>query len=187
MARAERLDEMFVALSRYARLRDRALHTGSWAGEGSVVETAAYRALFVLRHGPMRSRDLAERLVTDPSTTSRHVAQLVNEGYVRREAHPQDGRASQLVLTDAGRSKVEAIAQSRRRLVGETVADWTDDEFVTFVHLLDRFVTALEERAVADRIVACDPNPNPNDGPVPGRPAGHPPTNDRPSTPKGDS
>ncbi|EGD54447.1 MarR family winged helix-turn-helix transcriptional regulator [Gordonia neofelifaecis] len=145
-ATPERLDEMFVALSRYTRLRARALHTDIWNDRIGSVETAAYRALFVLRHGPMRSRDLAERLVTDPSTTSRHVAQLVKEGFVRREAHPEDGRASRLVLTDDGHAKVCEIAESRRRLVGETVADWTDEEFDTFVELLGRFVDAVETR-----------------------------------------
>ncbi|WP_346076393.1 MarR family winged helix-turn-helix transcriptional regulator [Gordonia cholesterolivorans] len=145
-ATPEQLDEMFVALSRYTRLRDRALHTGIWNERNGSLETAAYRALFVLRNGPMRSRDLADRLVTDPSTTSRHVAQLVKEGFVRREAHPEDGRASQLVLTDDGREKVCEIAESRRRLVGETVEDWSAEEFEIFVRLLGRFVDAVETR-----------------------------------------
>ena len=146
MATVDEVDSLFIALARYSRLRDRALNTGLALGVTGPAETAAYRALFNLRHRPMRSRELAELLVTDPSTTSRHVAQLVAEGLVTRVADPDDGRAVLLVLTDDGRAKVADIAESRRRLVGRTVEDWSDDDFTDFVSKLTRFVDAVESQ-----------------------------------------
>src|ERR1700742_756817 len=53
--------------------------------------------------GPSRLSELAEKMQADPSTVSRQVANLVNDGYVERRADPADGRASLLVVTERGR------------------------------------------------------------------------------------
>lgn len=137
------VDQLFASLAKYLRLRDRALARASHDTRGNA-EPAAYRALLVLKHGPLRSSELADALVADPSTVSRQVAQLVAEGLVRREADPDDGRAAHLVLTDAGRDKLAGLVAFRRRLAASLLADWTPDEMDTFVTLLDRFVAAVE-------------------------------------------
>ncbi|MFT4087500.1 MAG: MarR family transcriptional regulator [Gordonia sp. (in: high G+C Gram-positive bacteria)] len=139
----DQVEGLFGSLSKYVSLRERAL-SGAHRFVASNGETAACRALFGLRHGPMRSRDLADVIVSDPSTVSRHVAQLVGDGLVRREADPGDGRASLLVLTDAGRRRVDEMFQARREMIVRLVDDWSDDEFTTFVSQLSRFVDAAE-------------------------------------------
>jgi len=53
--------------------------------------------------GPLRAGELAELIQSDPSTVSRQVASIVKAGLVKREADPDDGRASLLVLTEEGR------------------------------------------------------------------------------------
>ncbi|MEJ9077226.1 MarR family transcriptional regulator [Gordonia malaquae] len=145
MPAPERIDEVFLALGRFIRLRDRGIHTSFRSPEGEV-ETAAYRGLFVLKHGPMRASELAAAMAADPSTTSRHVAKLVSEGFVRREPDPADGRAFRLILTDEGHVRVRELGARRRQVVGEMVADWSDEEFDTFSALLTRFVDAVEDR-----------------------------------------
>ncbi|GAB88081.1 MarR family winged helix-turn-helix transcriptional regulator [Gordonia rhizosphera] len=137
------IDELFDVLARYVRIRDRAVHTTFKTPDGEV-ETAAFKGLFHLYKQPMRSRELAESLNADPSTVSRHVAQLVDMGLVRREADPDDGRAILLVITDAGRARVEAMRQVRRTAMDRAMSDWTDDELWTLVGLLGRFVDAAE-------------------------------------------
>lgn len=143
MSKRDQVADLFGALSKYTRLRDRAL-AGAHSMLAASAETAACRALLPLKHGAMRSRDLAAALVADPSTVSRYTAQLVSEGLVRREADPDDGRATLLTLTDAGRERAQQLFDVRRELIVELVADWSEDEFAVFVAQLNRFVDAAE-------------------------------------------
>ncbi|WP_369792580.1 MarR family winged helix-turn-helix transcriptional regulator [Williamsia sp. D3] len=92
-----------------------------------------------------RSGELAEALYADPSTISRHVAHLVRLGYVRREADPQDGRATILVATDSGRERVAAMRQRRGEELKMLMADWPDDDIDTLIRLMGRFVNSAED------------------------------------------
>ena len=77
-------------------------------------DRAALVLLFPLeRLGPLRQGALAELVHADPSTVSRHVTQLVERGLVRRVADESDGRASRLVLTDAGSAAIVALRRER--------------------------------------------------------------------------
>lgn len=143
----ESIDQLFESLSRYLRIRDRAIHTTFRTREGEF-ETAAFRGLFHLDRHAMRSSELAVALSADPSTVSRHVAQLVELGLVRREADPDDGRATLLVITEAGRQRVEGMRAIRRRAFDAAMADWSQEELSTLVVLFDRFVDAAEQLIV---------------------------------------
>ncbi|MEP9394754.1 MULTISPECIES: MarR family winged helix-turn-helix transcriptional regulator [Gordonia] len=143
------VDRLFDALSRYLRVRDRAVHTTLRTPDGDV-EIAAFKGLFHLQRRPMRSRELAGALNSDPSTVSRQVAQLVDKGLVRREADPHDGRATLLVITEAGDAQVEAMRSARRAAMNDAMSDWTADELSTLVSLLNRFVDATETFMVPD-------------------------------------
>ena len=79
------------------------------------------------RLGPLRQGALAELLHADPSTVSRHVALLVERGLVRRVADESDGRASRLVVTDAGRAALEQLGREREAFLAHVTADWADD------------------------------------------------------------
>ncbi|SDG00218.1 MarR family winged helix-turn-helix transcriptional regulator [Klenkia brasiliensis] len=122
-----------------------ALKTAITAG-GDSRERAAHVLLFpLLRLGPQRQGALAEMVHADPSTISRHVALLVENGLVRRVADASDGRASQLVITPAGESVVAAMHREREALFHTVTADWSDSELATFGSLLDRFVSDLTD------------------------------------------
>lgn len=92
-----------------------------------------------------RITTLAEGLAADPSTVSRQVATLVKCGLVERLADPDDGRSSQLALTEAGRERLQAHLLERHDWLDQMLAGWTDDEIATFATLFDRFRTALEQ------------------------------------------
>src|SRR5215207_7419647 len=80
-------------------------------------DRAALVLLFPLvRLGPLRQGALADLVHADPSTISRHVAVLVEKGLVRRVADETDGRASRLVVTDAGKAALEALRRERESL-----------------------------------------------------------------------
>jgi DNA-binding MarR family transcriptional regulator len=140
-----------------------ALKTAVTAG-GDSRERAAHVLLFPLvRQGPLRQGALAELVHADPSTISRHVALLVENGLVRRVADATDGRASQLVITPAGESVVTAMHREREALFQSVTADWADDELAVFGTLLDRFVSdltdALPSVAAAAQSGATPQNP----------------------------
>ncbi|MEV6299752.1 MarR family transcriptional regulator [Actinoplanes sp. NPDC051861] len=94
--------------------------------------------------GPMRVTDLAELKQADPSTVSRQVAQLVKAGLARREADPEDGRASRLAVTPAGDAAVERLRAVRVALLAEALSDWPAERIATFTTLFEEFNTSIE-------------------------------------------
>ena len=112
------------------------------AAEGR--DRAALVLLFPLaRLGPLRQGALAELVHADPSTVSRHVAALVEQGLVRRVADETDGRASRLVVTDAGHAALDQLRSERESQLERVTADWTDGELATLTTLLERLLDDL--------------------------------------------
>lgn len=74
-----------------------------------------YRTLVVLSYkGPQRTVDLAEELGVNSSTATRMIDRLVRRELVLRAAHPEDGRANRVEITEAGRAVVAAVTRHRR-------------------------------------------------------------------------
>jgi DNA-binding MarR family transcriptional regulator len=104
-------------------------------------DRAALVLLFPLeRLGPLRQGALAELVHADPSTVSRHVAQLVERGLVRRVADESDGRASRLVLTDEGSAAIGALRRERESHLDRVTAAWSAEELATFTALFNRLI-----------------------------------------------
>ena len=104
-------------------------------------DRAALVLLFPLvRVGPLRQSALAELVHADPSTVSRHVATLVEQGLVRRVADESDGRASRLVVTDSGLAALDALRREREGVLERITADWTDADLTTFTTLFGRLI-----------------------------------------------
>ncbi|MET9224120.1 MarR family winged helix-turn-helix transcriptional regulator [Streptomyces sp. NPDC088197] len=110
------------------------------------MDRAAYLLLNRLdREGPMGVKALAEAMGIDSSTVTRQVAPLVDTGLVKRTSHPEDGRAVVLALSPRGRSRLDAVRDSRRRLMAEVTDEWTPREREIFTELLARFNTSLAD------------------------------------------
>jgi DNA-binding MarR family transcriptional regulator len=62
-----------------------------------------YDVLWALYRGPLRVKELADAVVLSPTAMSRFVDRVEKAGYVRREPDPDDRRALQITITDAGR------------------------------------------------------------------------------------
>jgi DNA-binding MarR family transcriptional regulator len=104
----------------------------------------------LVNRGPLRQGALADMLHADPSTVSRHVAALVEQGLVRRVADESDGRASRLVVTDAGRAALEALCTEREIHLARAIAHWSDDDVATFSTLLGRLLDDLSASLPGD-------------------------------------
>lgn len=117
---------------------------GGWLGALSVTA----------RHPDgLRPSELADVLHVDLSVASRHVAHLEELGYVQRSADPNDGRATIITATEAGRAWTTAFASEFADHLQHVLAEWSDDDVTTLTTLLQRFGASIE-RASANRTEA---------------------------------
>ncbi len=89
--------------------------------------------------GAMRLSNLAASLDLDASTVSRHVKQLEEHGYLQRTSDPDDGRASRIAVSDAGRDALKAHYDRRKRLITAVLDTWSDADRESLRQTLDRF------------------------------------------------
>lgn len=80
----------------------------------------------VSTEGPMRVGALADDLGVNQSNASRIVDRLEGQGLVRREADEEDGRASLVVLTPAGRDVLGAVHEHRLAALVDVVSTLPD-------------------------------------------------------------
>lgn len=122
-------------------------------GVGQVRNTMDRAAYLLLNRldieGPMGVKALAAGMGIDSSTVTRQVAPLVDSGMVKRTSHPEDGRAVVLELSERGRTRLEEVRVSRRRLMAYVTEGWTEEERIAFTALLTRFNAALPSRQSA--------------------------------------
>ncbi len=118
------------------------------------VESASQLLLRTLAiDGPTRASVLAASVHSDLSTVSRQVAALVESGLLERRADPVDGRASLLVVTDAGKAVISEHEEVRTAFFTQVLDGWNDAELTQFSSLLERF-TAAYERTHTDWMAA---------------------------------
>jgi DNA-binding MarR family transcriptional regulator len=92
----------------------------------------------VRQRGPTTQRVLADALQVTPRTVTGLVDGLVETGFVTREPHPTDRRATLVSVTDHGARTVEAMARGRQELADLLFAGMPDEQ-------LDCFVAGLSE------------------------------------------
>ncbi len=104
------LQERMIAL-----IRAFGLHKPEETPCGRPVSVAEAHSLMELsRVETLVQKELASRLRLEKSTVSRLVGMLEGRGWVERSRSPEDGRALELRLTEAGRRTGEDIAEARR-------------------------------------------------------------------------
>ena len=119
-------------------------HMSNWAPAG--LDWAAFGLLMsLIKCGASRQGDLADITLLDPSTVSRHTAQLVKAGLVSRQPHPDDGRAVQLVATAAGEAVARDLIERRVTMLGRILSEWAPEDSETLLGLLRRLNEGLEQ------------------------------------------
>ncbi len=99
------------------------------------------RALDRLTRGPLTLRVLAEVIGTDAPAATVIVNDLEARGLVVRQAHPDDGRAKVVSLTDAGRK----VMRAARAVTDEAPAPFgvlTDGEVEQLSEIVERLSEA---------------------------------------------
>ena len=141
-ATLDRVLELTVLLSRDA--------TESLAREG-LTESRAHLVWQLRQRGPCTQATLAADLHVTPRTVTALVDGLVATGFVTREPHPSDRRATLVTFTERGRATAQALVDGHRRLARQLFAGLPDDVFDGFdaglVHVIARFRGVLAARA----------------------------------------
>lgn len=101
-----------------------------------------------------RMSELAEALHVDPSTATRAVQRLVNDGLAERRPCGNDGRVVLVAASAAGRKQHRAISKRRILALSRLLGAFDAAERRQLAHLLDRFVAELD--ALAAEIGALD-------------------------------
>ena len=134
-ASAESLMHALLGIGRLMRQR----------GQGETLDSGTFWLLKTLAtSGPLRATDLAVCANLDPSTVSRHIAQLQGAGLIERAPDPVDGRAQRVKLSDAGTARMKAALRSRRDLLEQCLESWEPRDLEKLDQLLTRFAADVE-------------------------------------------
>lgn len=109
MSTVQELERQLVAF-----VRAFGLHQPDRTPCGEAISASQAHALTELALQPLTQAELARRLRLDRSVVSRLADTLSDRAWLRRERHPQDQRAVQLVLTEQGRAAAGRVAGARR-------------------------------------------------------------------------
>ncbi|WP_069171525.1 MarR family winged helix-turn-helix transcriptional regulator [Streptomyces griseus] len=90
------------------------------------------------KYGEMRITRLAELLAVDMSVTSRHVAHVVDNGWIERFPDPADKRSRILRLTPAGEALLDDLTRRTTEMFAHNLIDWSDEDVGQLNTLLSR-------------------------------------------------
>ncbi len=97
----------------------------------------------VERSGPLRLGDLAAAERVAPSTLTRLVSALEEQGYVQRRAVPGDARAWTLAVTERGHEVLDQIRHENTVLLADSLLTLSSDQLAALAAALP----ALEQLA----------------------------------------
>ena len=111
--------------------------------------TPKARALSVLSviDGPL-IRELSVFTVVEQSTLSRALDQLDADGLIRREADPQDSRATRVFITEAGRGVFETLWPHMAEAQARMFRGIPDDERRVFVGTLQKMLANIRKHEI---------------------------------------
>lgn len=92
---------------------------------------------FVNRQPGMTVADLLDTLQITKQSLARVLKQLVDSGYIRQVAGPEDRRQRKLYPTESGRDLALALAEPQSRRIAKALAEGPGDTRATVLHFLE--------------------------------------------------
>lgn len=117
---------------------------------GEPISVSQAHALTELAVQPLTQAELARRLRLDRSVISRLADTLADREWLRRERHPQDQRAVQLVLTERGHAAADRVAGARRARMATLLDALPADERDGVLRALDVLTESLAKTTVKE-------------------------------------
>ena len=119
---------------------------GHGHGEGRCRRRGQARVLtMVAMQEGINQKDLAFLLGIRPQTIGEMLRKLEERGLVERRKSEEDARATQVFLTDEGRTRAEEIAERRALAAADMFSVLTDDEKEQLDALLDKLGVELDK------------------------------------------
>lgn len=114
------------------------------AARGLTVARA--EVIWLLHHdGPMRQRDLAEKLRVSPRNVTGLLDALERTGFVTRGAHPSDRRATLVRLTEAGKTTTTALVAGQDAFASYLFSGLDREELERLATALDKLLERLRD------------------------------------------
>jgi DNA-binding MarR family transcriptional regulator len=118
--------------------------TTSLARDGLTVSRAS--VLWQVRYrGPVTQRDLAEALGVSARTVTGLIDGLVATGFVTREPHPSDRRATLVTFTAHGARTVRRLEREQGEFTRILFEGLSDRQFDGFAHGLGHVLTQIKQ------------------------------------------
>ncbi|NVF13966.1 MULTISPECIES: MarR family winged helix-turn-helix transcriptional regulator [Halomonadaceae] len=103
------------------------------------LSSSKWRILMILHeHGRLSMSDISVHAVAKLSTITKIVYRMQESGLLKTEASPQDGRVTEVELTEAGEAKLDIARQVTSRLVEKAFADFSKQDIVYINQCLSR-------------------------------------------------
>ncbi len=101
---------------------------------------------FALARGSaMTQKQLAEAASVEQPTMAFTLSRMERDGLIVRKPDPKDHRSALVQLSPAAKEKAEAVREAVLSVNSKALGDMTDDERQTYLSLLRRVVSNLEE------------------------------------------
>ena len=150
---ARRIGMAWIELRRgagSARLRDYLF------GRDEPLEQGQMDALDLLMRRDRTMKGLAERLRIEPSTATRAVQRIVNDGLAERYPSADDGRVVMVKITREGRRRHAAVAERRAIAMERIIGSFHADERERLADLIERLTAAIDD-VVTELDIETDP------------------------------
>jgi len=107
--------------------------------------------LWLVHHrGPMTQRALADAIDVSARNITGLVDGLAQTGFITREPHPSDRRATLVTLTERGTATALNLEREHEQLARMLFGDMPGHQFDGFATGLDHVLTALREATAGD-------------------------------------
>lgn len=128
--------QVWIALNRAQHAIDAPLRRQVDAHDLTMKEFAVLEVL--LHKGPLPVGEVGERVLLTSGSMTYVLDKLEADGLVQRQSDPDDGRVQQVVLTDAGRTLINAVFPEHARLLQSLMDALSTPEKETLFRLLHR-------------------------------------------------
>ncbi len=106
---------------------------------------------------PLTQKQLTERLDVEQATMANTLARLERDGLIERHAHPADGRAQLVHLTDRARALEEPAKQAAAAVNAEALVPLDAEERAALLHAMRRVIAALSKQDAAQVFSSSQP------------------------------
>jgi DNA-binding MarR family transcriptional regulator len=110
-----------------------------------LTRTRATALWTMARYSPLTQREVADILRVTPRNVTKLVDALEQDGFVTRQAHPDDRRAVLVRLTRKGKAAAARMDTEADALAQDLFGDLRADDLATLVRILESVIHRIDQ------------------------------------------